>query len=107
MIQFAHKRADKSFNDIVEQSYEQEFKTQENAKYEHIRQAKEKALEEQRIEDDRIARENSQEPEQANVESTQGISRGDEAPNEAINGNIGNDWSRVSPEIDSKLKIKK
>ena len=69
MIQFAHKRADKSFNDIVEQLYEQEFKTQEKAKYEHISQAKEKALEEQRIEDekraeaDRIARENSQEPE--------------------------------------------
>jgi len=105
LIQFAHKRADKGFNDIVEQLYEQEFKTQEKAKYEHIRQAKEKALEEQRIEDekraeaDRIARENSQEPEQANVEATQGISRGDEAPNEAINGNIGNDWSSVSPEI--------
>ena len=26
---------------------------------------------------------------------------------EAINGNIGNDWSSVSPEIDSKLKTKK
>ena len=87
------------------QLYEQEFKTQEKEKYEHIRQAKEKALEEQRIEDekraeaDRIARENSQKPEQADVEATQGISRGDEAPNEAINGNIGNDWSSVSPEI--------
>ena len=31
------------------QLYQQEFKTQERAKYEHIRQAKEKALEEQRI----------------------------------------------------------
>ena len=78
-----------------------------------MKHKKEKVLEEQRIEDekraeaDRIARENSQEPEQANVESTQGISRGDEAPNEAINGNIGNDCSRVSPEIDSELKIKK
>ena len=87
------------------QLYEQEFKTQEKEKYEHIRQAKEKALEEQRIEDekraeaDRIARENSQKPEQADVEATQGISRGDEAPNEAINGNIGNGWSSVSPEI--------
>ena len=49
MIQFAHKRADKSFNDIVEQLYEQEFKTQEKAKYEHIKQANEKALEEQRV----------------------------------------------------------
>lgn len=50
MIQFAHKKADKGFNDIVAQLYEQEFKTQEKAKYEHIRQAREKAIEEQRIE---------------------------------------------------------
>ena len=63
------------------QLYQQEFKTQEKAKYEHIRQAKEKALEEQRIEAekraeaDRIARENSQKPEQADVEATQGIIR--------------------------------
>ena len=87
------------------QLYEKEFKTQEKAKYEHIRQAKEKAIEEQRIEAekraeaDRIAIENSQKPEQADVEATQGISRGDEAPNEAINGSIGTDWSQVSPEI--------
>ena len=81
------------------QLYQQEFKTQEKAKYEHIKQAKEKSLDEKRAEADRIARENSQEPEQTNVEATQGISRGDEAPNEAINGNIGNDWSSVSPEI--------
>ena len=89
------------------QLYQQEFKTQEKAKYERIKQAKEKSLDEKRAEADRITRENSQEPEQANVEATQGISRGDEAPNEAINGNIGNDWSSVSPEIDSKLKTKK
>ena len=89
------------------QLYQQEFKTQEKAKYEHIKQAKEKSLDEKRAEADRITRENSQEPEQANVEATQGIGRGDEAPNEAINGNIGNDWSSVSPEIDSKLKTKK
>ena len=31
------------------QLYQQELKTQEKAKYEHIRQAKKKALEEQRI----------------------------------------------------------
>ena len=41
MIQLAHKKADKGFNDIVAQLYEQEFKTQEKAKYEHIKQAKE------------------------------------------------------------------
>ena len=40
--------ANNNFNDIVAQLYQQEFKTQEKAKYEHIRQVKEKALEEQR-----------------------------------------------------------
>lgn len=105
MIQQAHKKADKGFNDIVAQLYDEEFKTQEKAKYEHIRQAEEKAIEEQRIseekraEDDRIARENSQKSEQTDVKATQGISRGDEAPNEAINGSIWTDWSQVSPEI--------
>ena len=49
------------------QLYQQEFKTQEKAKYEHIKQAKEKSLDEKRAEADRITRENSQEPEQANV----------------------------------------
>ena len=85
MIQFAHKRADKGFNDIVAQLYEQEFKTQEKAKYEHIRQAKEKALEEQRVEADRIERE-----QEVILEVV---------PNTATNGNIGTDWSSVSPEI--------
>ena len=85
MIQFAHKKADKSFNDIVAQLYEQEFKTQEKAKYEHIKQAKEKALEEQRAEADRIERE-----QEVSLEVV---------PNTATNGNIGTDWSSVSPEI--------
>ena len=61
------------------QLYQQEFKTQEKAKYEHIRQSKEKALEEQRIEVDRIAREHDEEAERSNT--------------------IGSDWSSVSPEI--------
>ena len=85
MIQFAHKRADKGFNDIVAQLYEQEFKTQEKAKYEHIKQAKEKAIEEQRAEADRIERE-----QEVSLEVM---------PNTATNGNIGTDWSSVSPEI--------
>ena len=90
MIQKAHKRADKDFNDIVAQLYEQEFKTQEKAKYEHIKQAKEKAIEEQRAEaekqaeDDRIVRE------QLEAEREQEV---------VPNGNIGTDWSSVSPEI--------
>ena len=94
MIQKAHKKADKGFNDIVAQLYEQEFKTQEKAKYEHIRQAKEKALEaEKRAEADRIAIENSQKPEQADVE--------------APNGNVGTDWSSVSPEQASEYLASK
>ena len=67
------------------QLYDQEFKTQEEAKYEHIRQAKEKALEEQRVEADRIERE-----QEVILEVV---------PNTATNGNIGTDWSSVSPEI--------
>lgn len=91
MIRFAHKRADKGFNDIVAQLYEQEFKTQEKAKYEHIRQAKEKALEEQRAEADRIERE------QLEAEREQEVSL-EVVPNTATNGNVGTDWSSVSPE---------
>ena len=85
MIQKAHKKTDKGFNDIVAQLYEQEFKTQEKAKYEHIKQAKEKALEEQRSEADRIERE-----QEVSLEVV---------PNTATNGNVGTDWSSVSPEI--------
>ena len=98
LIQFAHKKADKGFNDIVAQLYEQEFKTQEKAKYEHIKQAKEKVLEEQRVEaekraeDDRIARE------QLEAERAQEVSI-EVAPNTETNSIIGSDWSSVSPEI--------
>ncbi len=92
MIQQAHKKADKGFNDIVAQLYEQEFKTQEKAKYEHIKQAKEKAIEEQRAEADRIERE------QLEAEREQEVSL-EVVPNTATNGNIGTDWSSVSPEI--------
>ena len=67
------------------QLYEQEFKTQEKAKYEHIKQAKEKAIEEQRSEADRIERE-----QEVSLEVV---------PNTATNGNVGTDWSSVSPEI--------
>ncbi len=98
MIQKAHKRADKDFNDIVAQLYEQEFKTQEKAKYEHIKQAKEKAIEEQRAEaekqaeDDRIVRE------QLEAEREQEV---------VPNGNIGTDWSSVSPEQASEYLASK
>ena len=98
LIQFAHKKADKGFNDIVAQLYEQEFKTQEKAKYEHIKQAKEKAIEEQRAEaekqaeDDRIVRE------QLEAEREQEV---------VPNGNIGTDWSSVSPEQASEYLASK
>ena len=110
MIQFAHKKADKGFNDIVAQLYQQEFKTQEKAKYEHIKQAKEKALEEQRVseenqrraEADRIAREHDKATDQPESERTKEVSREDEnervVPNEATNSIVGSDWSSVSPE---------
>ena len=102
MIQQARKKADKGFNDIVAQLYDKEFKTQEKAKYEHIRQAKEKALEEQRVEaekraeDDRIARE------QLEAEREQEV-----MPNTATNGNVGTDWSSVSPEQASEYLASK
>ena len=107
------------------QLYQQEFKTQERAKYEHIRQAKEKALEEQRIseenkrrveaekqaESDRISREHDKTTEHPDTERTQEVSGKDEnegaVPNEAINGNVGADWSSVSPQdyLDKAVSI--
>ena len=117
MIQFAHKRANNNFNVIVAQLYQQEFKTQEKAKYEHIRQAKEKAIEEQRIseenkrrveaekqaESDRISREHDKTTEQPDTERTQEVSDENEnergVPNTTTSDTIGSDWSSVSPEI--------
>ncbi len=99
------------------QLYQQEFKTQEKAKYEHIRQAKEKALEEQRIseenkrrveaekrsEADRIAREHDKATEQLDTKRAQEVSGENEneggVPNTSTSGTIGSDWSSVSPEI--------
>ena len=100
MIQKAHKKADKGFNDIVAQLYDQEFKTQEKAKYEHIKQAKEKAIEEQRTEADRIERE------QLEAEREQEVSL-EAAPNTETNSIIGSDWSSVSPEQASEYLASK
>mgnify|MGYP003175187666 FL=1 len=117
LIQFAHKRANNNFNDIVAQLYQQEFKMQEKEKYEHIRQAKEKAIEEQRIseenkrrveaekqaESDRISREHDKTTEQPDTERTQEVSDENEnergVPNTTTSDTIGSDWSSVSPEI--------
>ena len=98
MIQKAHKRADKGFNDIVAQLYEQEFKTQEKAKYEHIKQAKEKAIEEQRAEAEKQAEADRIEREQLEAEREQEV---------VPNGNIGTDWSSVSPEQASEYLASK
>jgi soluble lytic murein transglycosylase-like protein len=112
LIQQAHKKTDKDFNDIVAQLYEQEFKTQEKAKYEHIRQAKEKALEEQRVEAekqaevDRIAREHDKATEQPNTERAQEVSI-EAAPNTETNSIIGSDWSSVSSEQASEYLASK
>ena len=80
------------------QLYDQEFKTQEKAKYEHIRQAKEKALEEQRIEAEKQAEADRIAREQLEAEREQEVSL-EVVPNTATNGNVGTDWSSVSPEI--------
>ena len=78
------------------QLYDQEFKTQEKAKYEHIKQAKEKAIEAQRIEAekqaevDRIAREHDEETERSNNRGSQHVSEKDEmTPNIATALNRG------------------
>ena len=121
LIQQAHKKADNNFNDIVAQLYQQEFKTQEKAKYEHIKQAKEKALEEQRIEYNRILedekaraeqseRENKERAEQETLEARGNDNGLDDKepptkPDEAVTTTenstssvIESDWSQVSPE---------
>lgn len=94
------------------QLYQQEFKTQEKAKYEHMRQAKEKALEEQRVEAekqaevDRIAREHDKATEQPNTERAQEVSI-EAAPNTETNSIIGSDWSSVSSEQASEYLASK
>ena len=100
MIQQAHKKADKGFNDIVAQLYDQEFKAQEKAKYEHIKQAKATAIEEKQAEADRIAKE------QLEAKRTKEVSL-EVVPNEATNGIIGPNWSSVSPEQASEYLASK
>ena len=120
-IQKAQKRADSDFNDIIAQLYQDTFKTQEKAKEEHIRQAKEKALEEQRkleekhkqdIERQRQeaeainqARERERKNENVrsdsnpqNPSNTEARVQTPETSQPSTSTIIGNDWSRVSPE---------
>lgn len=95
------------------QLYQQEFKTQEKAKYEHIRQAKEKAIEEQRVSEEnqrRKAIDNARERDRekstvqndTDSQDTDNSKAGvqiEEAPQSNTSSVIGNDWSQVSPEI--------
>lgn len=125
-IQQAHKQADNGFNDIVAQLYKKEFRKQEKAKEEHIKRAKEKAIELQKAENERVAKEVSEtrrieqakRDEQGNRErakqetlqraesdssnSVQGTTNDDvqaaEPPVQSTSSTIGSDWSQVSPE---------
>lgn len=113
MIQEAHKKADNNFNDFVAQLYEQEFKTQEKAKEEHIKQAKEKALEEQRVIEENQRREainnaRERDREKSTIQNDTDSQDKDNSkaeiqtpePTQQTNSSvIGNDWSQVSPEI--------
>ena len=77
-----------------------------------MRQAKEKALEEQRVEAekqaevDRIAREHDKATEQPNTERAQEVSI-EAAPNTETNSIIGSDWSSVSSEQASEYLASK
>lgn len=115
MIQEARKRADNNFNDFVAQLYEQEFKTQERAKYEHIKQAKEKALEEEQIqqeilqqrraeeEKNRVAKQEYERIEQERTSASENNGKSNNDTRQQLDtgqyDTIGSDWSTVSPEI--------
>ena len=99
------------------QLYQNEFKSSQKAKEEHIKLSKEKALEEQRVnrenqlrieaekraEADRIARANIEEAKQREVERQKKIDMENETKRDIYqsnsNGSIGTDWSTVSPEM--------
>lgn len=111
-IQQAHKKVDNNFNDFVAQLYEQELKTQEKAKEEHIKQTKEKAIEEQRQLEENQRRETinyirERDREKSTVQNDTDSQDTDNSrtglqtpePTQQTNSSvIGNDWSQVSPE---------
>lgn len=106
-IQEARKKSDNNFNDFVAQLYEQEFKTQEKAKEEHIKQAKEKAIEEQRQEEKVINQSREGNRENAtvqnnfypqNTDNTEANVQTTETTQQTTSSVIGNDWSQVSAE---------
>lgn len=114
-IQKAQKQADNDFNDAIAQLYQDTFKTQQKAKEEHIKQAKEKAIEIERVErqkrdeiteQQRINEQNERDRQQRLqrdtnnnddkvVESSGNVETQIEQTTSTV---IGNDWSQVSPE---------
>lgn len=120
-IQQAHKKADNGFNDVVAQLYDLEFRKQEILKEDRIKEAKEKAIEQERIakkqaedrrqaELERVAEENRKRAEQEALERAKETVRADnenkqsqhdEATQTTQNSTgsaIASDWASVSPE---------
>lgn len=118
-IQEAQKQADNGFNDAIAQMYQEIFKRSEKTKEERVKQAKEKAFEEERrleeiertrqAEIERVAEENRknneleaerlrQEEARNNSQSKQIDIKAPEPTQQASSSVIGNDWSSVSPE---------
>lgn len=120
-IQKAQKQADNSFNDVITQLYQETFKTQQKAKEERVKQAKEKAIEEQRKLEEKIKQDNERARQEAeainqarerdrenatvqnnsNPQNTDNPEAGIQAPEaqqQTTSTVIGNDWSQVSAE---------
>nr|DAV26770.1 MAG TPA: recombination and DNA strand exchange inhibitor protein [Caudoviricetes sp.] len=120
-IQQAQKQADSGFNDVIAQMYQETLKAQEKAKEEHIKQAKEKAVEEQRKLEEKIKQDNERARQEAeainqarererknatvsndsnpqNPNNTEAGVQAPEAPQPNTSTAIGSDWSQVSPE---------
>lgn len=129
-IQKAQKQADNGFNDVIAQLYQDTFKAQQKAKEERVKQAKEKAIEEQRKleekhkqdierarqETEAINQARERERENATVQSDTNPQNSDnsearvqapETPQPTTSTAIGNDWSQVSPEQASQYMSSK
>ena len=134
-IQKAQKQADSGFNDVIAQLYQETFKTQEKAKEERIKQAKEKAIELQRIEEEnrkkaeqeairvreeqykavleaeRIERERKEASngtaQTSNSNQTGEGLRENSISEQPSGGAIGTSWSEVSPEQASQYMASK
>lgn len=129
-IQQAHKKADNGFNDVVAQLYDLEFRKQEILKEDRIKEAKEKAIEQERIakkqaedrrqaELERVAEENRKRAEQEALERAKETVRADnenkqsqhdEATQTTQNSTgsaIASDWASVSPEQASQYMSSK